>query len=164
MSFINDGHFQIGTRQFLQEQVMYMDFKHSFGQDERGFLSRDEEDKFYLQSVNHASLNDAGEIVYRVGLLASTGLEVIDVEIVLASVTEERKFEVALPQVPSAPVTISTSLNQAPDLAGGSHSAPELLRYVINTGGVLAAMVGSKTKAHLEQNFHTLLSNVEDQW
>ncbi len=86
---------------------MYMDFKHSFGQDERGFLSRDEEDKFYLQSVNHASLNDAGEIVYRIGLLASAGLEVIDVEIVLASVTEDRKFEVALPQVPSAPVTIS---------------------------------------------------------
>ncbi len=108
LSFINDGHFQIGTRQFLQEQVMYMDFKHSFGQDERGgFLSRDEEDKFYLQSVNHASLNDAGEIVYRIGLLASAGLEVIDVEIVLASVTEDRKFEVALPQVPSAPVTIS---------------------------------------------------------
>lgn len=54
-------------------------------------------------------------------------------------------------------VTISAPLNQGQELLDGSRSPAELLRYVVNTKGVLAAMVGTKTRAYVEQNFQAII-------
>ena len=49
-------------------------------------------------------------------------------------------------------VTISSPLNQGEGLNEDNLSSKELLRYVIGTEGVYAAMVGTKTRAHLQEN------------
>lgn len=114
LNFINDGHFQIGTRPFLQEKAMYMDFKHAFTLDERGFLLAGQAERAYLQSINgknpqefmYASLDHDGEVVYRIGILEMAGLDVITTDITLVSGKEERKLAADLAQIPSSPVTI----------------------------------------------------------
>ena len=53
-------------------------------------------------------------------------------------------------------VTISSPLDQGHALSCESMSVVELLDYVINTDGVLAVMVGSKKKEHVEENFRAI--------
>ena len=54
-------------------------------------------------------------------------------------------------------VTISSPLDQGHALSCDLGSVVELLDYVINTDGVLAAMVGSKKKEHVEENFRAII-------
>jgi len=53
-------------------------------------------------------------------------------------------------------VTISSPLNQGEGLNKDNLSSKELLRYGIDTEGVYAAMVGTKTRAHLQENLSAI--------
>lgn len=55
-------------------------------------------------------------------------------------------------------VTISAPFNQYKSLSESNLSACDLLKYVINTKGVYAAMVGTKSREHLKENMNTILS------
>ncbi|WBW96908.1 aldo/keto reductase [Oceanirhabdus sp. W0125-5] len=53
-------------------------------------------------------------------------------------------------------VTISAPLNQF-DFEKGKYTGSELVKYVVETEGVYAAMVGTKRKEHLEQNLSGII-------
>jgi aryl-alcohol dehydrogenase-like predicted oxidoreductase len=55
-------------------------------------------------------------------------------------------------------VTISSPLNQSEGLSKGALSHGELLKYVINTEGVYATMVGTKTREHLKENMRGVIT------
>lgn len=53
-------------------------------------------------------------------------------------------------------VTTSVPLNQSQDLSQNKLTQAEMLNYVINTPGIQASMVGTKTTAHLLENLKTI--------
>lgn len=53
-------------------------------------------------------------------------------------------------------VTTSVPLNQSQDLIGNKLTQQDMLKYALNTPGIHAAMVGTKTKSHLIDNLKSL--------
>lgn len=123
LHFINDGHFAIGNRLYLQPQTMYMSFDYEFFRDSHGYYLKTNELREYLENVNGESvdpylwpsLNDSGEIVYRIGILVSeqSGLAGGEwVEIGLRSNASSRqhavllKKEVRTRQIPDGSYTL----------------------------------------------------------
>lgn len=54
-------------------------------------------------------------------------------------------------------VTISAPLNQCNDFKTGEFNSKELIKYVVETKGVYAAMIGSKKRENLIKNLGTIL-------
>ena len=59
-------------------------------------------------------------------------------------------------------VTISSPLDQGKAIVESNASVKELLKHVINTEGVYAAMVGSKRKEHIEENIKVAVENMNN--
>jgi len=77
LSFINDGHFRLGGERLVNKYYLYLSGAYDFSRDEEGYYLKEEGETFYLDSCNEKepenylklSLNQQGELVYRLGTL-----------------------------------------------------------------------------------------------
>lgn len=93
LNFINDGHFSIGHKVLFTPTVMYMNFEYAFFKDDKGFYLHDGDIRSHISEINggeprlfmRASLDEAGELVYRLGVFDTTGQGELEATLTLVS-------------------------------------------------------------------------------
>lgn len=137
LDFINDGHFQIAHQSLRQRQSMYMNYEKKFFRDSEGYYLTTNNVVEYIKYINgqnptqylHPSLNEEGEIIYRIGLLEYQDTEEILIELTLESDNSTRTMDLELSQFSNANVGGTnyerTSIDGIPVVALRSFNYPE---------------------------------------
>ena len=105
LSFIQDGHFGIDGKGVIKKYRYYTTNKYDFFNDEKGYYTWLDEDKYYLISINGGnyrdylklSLNNRGEVIFRIGTIIHEQNKSIKMQISLKSDhNEERELSLNL--------------------------------------------------------------------
>jgi len=99
LSFIQDGHFGIDGEGVVREYVYYTTNEYDFFKDKEGYYTWLVDGKYYLVSINGGnyrdylklSLNNRGEVVFRIGMVAEKENHPVKIQISLTSVHNEKR-------------------------------------------------------------------------
>ena len=144
LSFINDGHFYVGNRRYLKRQAMYMNFEYNLSRDDSGFYLDNDGDKEYIEAINgqepeqymRFSLNESGEIVYRIGMLEPEGEALLRADVTLVADGSRRELTLGLEKVsslvPEGSVYEYYRVDGIPvvSLRGSSFDSPAMEKFV----------------------------------
>ena len=123
---------------------MYMNFEYNFSRDDSGFYLDNDGDKEYIEAINgqepeqymRFSLNESGEIVYRIGMLEPEGEALLRADVTLVADGSRRELTLGLEKVsslvPEGSVYEYYRVDGIPvvSLRGSSFDSPAMEKFV----------------------------------